>query len=158
MSLTFRQATPADAELVCTLVMQLTAEICQVTKAQHFDINPNDTAELCHTLLSDGVYTAIIAFDGDQPVALATMAETYALYAGGKLGVVQEFYVTPEQRSSGVGAKLIERVRFYALDQGWHCIELCTPPLPEFERTVSFYQRNGLQPVGGRKMRQSLHS
>lgn len=33
---------------------------------------------------------------------------------------------------------------------------LCGPEGAEFERTLSFYQRNGLAPAGGRKMRQNL--
>jgi len=90
------------------------------------------------------------------PVAVATITETYALYAGGKIGVIQEFYVIPEFRSYGVGAMLIEQVKLYGQERQWSCIELCTPPLPEFERTLSFYLHNGLVPVGGRKMRQNL--
>jgi len=156
MSLTFNQATPADAEVISAMVLQLTAEICQLTNTEHFDITPEETTRRCRALLADGFYAAIIAYEHDKPVGLATLAETYALYAGGKVGIVQEFYVAPTQRSSGVGAQLIERVRDYGRGQAWACIELCTPPLPEFERTVSFYQRNGLSPVGGRKMRQSL--
>jgi hypothetical protein len=38
---------------------------------------------------------------------------------------------------------------------GGHALKW-TPPLPEFERTLNFYQDNGLVPVGGRKMRQNL--
>ncbi|WP_445368773.1 GNAT family N-acetyltransferase [Methylomonas sp. BW4-1] len=89
-------------------------------------------------------------------MAVSTITETYALYAGGKIGVIQEFYVIPEFRCSGVGALLIEQIRSYGQRRGWSCLELCTPPLPEFERTLSFYQHNGLMPVGGRKMRQNL--
>jgi len=77
-------------------------------------------------------------------------------YTGGKIGVIQEFYVSPKHRASGVGSMLIEQVQNYGKQQRWSCIELCTPPLPEFERTLSFYQQNGLIPVSGRKMRQSL--
>jgi len=156
VSVIFKQATPADAEVICRLVMRLTAEICQLTNTQHFDINSEQTTQRCRALLADGLYAAIIAFDGEQPVGLATLAETYALYAGGKVGIIQEFYVEPEQRSTGLGAQLIEQVREYGRTEAWACIELCTPPLPEFERTVNFYQNNGLQPVGGRKMRQAL--
>lgn len=87
---------------------------------------------------------------------MVTMSESYALYAGGKLGVIQEFYVAPDYRSTGIGSKLIEQVKEFAINKNWSCIELCTPPLPAFERTLAFYQSNGLIPVGGRKMRQSL--
>jgi GNAT superfamily N-acetyltransferase len=84
------------------------------------------------------------------------MTETYALYIGGKIGVIQEFYVSPEHRAAGVGSMLIEQVKAYGKQNDWSCIELCTPPLPAFEQTLNFYQQNGLIPVGGRKMRQIL--
>tara|TARA_R110000751_G_scaffold15290_7_gene49678 strand:- start:76467 stop:76727 length:261 start_codon:yes stop_codon:yes gene_type:complete len=84
------------------------------------------------------------------------MSETYALYAAGKIGVIQEFYVSPEFRATGVGSKLVKQIQNFGSEHAWSCIELCTPPLPEFERTLHFYQRNGLKPVGGRKMRQVL--
>ena len=108
-------------------------------------------------MLSSGHYAAIIACSDNIPVAVSTITETYALYAGGKIGVIQEFYVVPEFRPSGIGAKLIEQVRNYGQKRDWSCLELCTPPLPVFERTLSFYQDNGLVPVGGRKMRQQFH-
>jgi len=90
------------------------------------------------------------------PVAVATMNETYALYASGKIDGIQEFNVDPEHRVSGLGSKLVEQVKVHGEQQNWSCIELCTPSLPEFERTLNFYQNNGFKPVGGRKMTLSL--
>ncbi len=156
MKLKFIQATPDHAEIIGSLVVQLTQEICERTHAQHFDIDLEGTVQRCEALLTAGHYAAIVGWSDKIPVAVSTITETYALYAGGKIGVIPEFYVIPEFRSSGVGAMLIEQVRNYGRQLGWSCIELCTPPLPEFERTLSFYQHNGLMPVGGRKMRQNL--
>ena len=156
MTLEFIQASPDEAEIIGSLVVQLTQEICERTNAHHFNIDLAGTVQRCKELLSAGHYAAIIACSGNIPVAVSTITETYALYAGGKIGLIQEFYVVPEFRSSGIGAKLIEQVRNYGQNRGWSCLELCTPPLPEFERTLSFYQDNGLVPVGGRKMRQQL--
>jgi len=156
MKLEFTQATPDKAEIIGSLVVQLTQEICERTHAQHFDIDLDGTIQRCEALLSAGHYAAIIGWSACSPVAVATISETYALYAGGKIGVIQEFYVIPEFRCSGVGAMLIEQVRAYGKKRGWSCLELCTPPLPEFEQTLSFYQHNGLVPVGGRKMRQNF--
>ncbi|KGJ88000.1 GNAT family N-acetyltransferase [Thalassotalea sp. ND16A] len=137
-------------------MVELTTEICELTKAQHFDIDLNGTIQRCHELIRNGHYSAIIGVCDNNPIAVVTLTETYALYAGGKIGVIQEFYVSPDLRASGVGSMLIEQVQGYGKKQNWSCIELCTPPLPEFERTLKFYQKNGLIPVGGRKMRQSL--
>jgi len=156
MKLEFTKATPDNAEIIGSLVVQLTQEICERTQMQHFDIDLQGTIQRCEELLMAGHYAAIIGWSENIPVAVATITETYALYAGGKIGVIQEFYVIPEFRSFGVGAKLVEQVKQYGQKREWSCIELCTPPLPEFERTLSFYQHNGLVPVGGRKMRQNL--
>lgn len=156
MEINYRVATVKDAEIIGSLVVDLTTEISEVTKAQHFDIDLNGTIQRCNELISDGHYFAIIGVYGNKPIAVVTMTETYALYAGGKIGVIQEFYVSPEFRASGVGSTLFEQVQHYGNKHNWSCIELCTPPLPEFERTLNFYQNNGLIPVGGRKMRQVL--
>jgi len=156
MNINFRKATLKDAEIIASFVVALTKEICQLTSKQHFDIDLNDTIQRCQELIRDGHYSSIIGECENTPIAVVTFTETYALYAGGKIGLIQEFYISPKYRASGVGSLLIEQLRKYAKQQHWSCIELCTPPLPEFERTLRFYQKNGLVPVGGRKMRQVL--
>lgn len=156
MSITFRQASAQDANTIATMVVDLTKEICLLTDMQHFDIDLESTKERCSTLIDEGHYAGIIAETEGKVIAIVTITETYALYAGGKIGAIQEFYVEPKFRASGVGSLLIEQVQQYGKQQAWSCIELCTPPLPAFERTLNFYQKNGLVPVGGRKMRQSL--
>lgn len=153
MKMEFIQATPDHSEVIGNMVVNLTNEICHTTNAQHFDINLNETISRCKELLMADHYSAIIGYSQNTPIAVATFTETFALYAGGKIGVIQEFFVTPESRSEGVGGMLIKKVKEYGISNNWSCIELCTPPLPEFERTLSFYQENGLVPVGGRKMR-----
>ncbi len=156
MNIKFREATQKDSEIIGTLVVDLTNEISALTHTQHFNIHLSDTIKRCRDLINDGHYCAIIGEVEETPVAVVTLTETYALYAGGKIGVIQEFYVSPEHRAAGVGSMLIEQVQAYGKKQKWSCIELCTPPLPAFDRTLKFYQKNGLTPVGGRKMRQSL--
>jgi GNAT superfamily N-acetyltransferase len=41
---------------------------------------------------------------GGQAVGVATLVETFAIYTGGRYGVIDEMYVVPEYRSQGVGA------------------------------------------------------
>jgi GNAT superfamily N-acetyltransferase len=156
MKINFKVAELEDSTAIGSLVVELTNEISELTKAQHFDINLNSTIERCRELIREGHYAAIVGKYQNKPIAIATFTETYALYAGGKIGLIQEFYISPECRATGVGTMLIEQVKKYGKQHDWSCIELCTPPLPEFERTLNFYQQNGLIPVGGRKMRQTL--
>lgn len=156
MNINFKFANANDADLIGKFVIQLTEEICLKTNANHFDIDLAATIKRCRELLQENNYGALIAYSAETPIAIATFTESYALYAGGKVGIIPEFYVQPEFRSSGVGAELIAHIKDYGRHHGWSCIELCTPPLPEFDRTLSFYQKNGLAPVGGRKMRQHL--
>lgn len=156
MNIQFAVATESDAEVIAKFVIKLTEEICLKTNAKFFSINLEGTIARCRELILDKNYGAIIGYIEGQPVAMSTFTESYALYAGGKIGIVPEFYVDPIYRSSGIGAKLILAVKDYGRDRGWACIELCTPPLPEFERTLEFYQNNGLMAVGGRKMREYL--
>jgi len=156
MSITFRQAIAEDAKTIATMVVDLTKEICLLTNMQHFDIDLHSTESRCRELISEGHYAGVIAESEGKAIGIVTITETYALYAGGKIGAIQEFYIEPQFRASGVGSLLIEQVQQYGKLQAWSCIELCTPPLPAFERTLNFYQKNGLIPVGGRKMRQTL--
>lgn len=156
MNMYFKQATCDNAATIGTMVMDLTQEICALTDTQHFDINLQETIERCESFLKEGHYSAILGYIDDKAVAVVTMSQTYALYASGKIAVVQEFYVIPEYREAGMGSVLIEQAKAHAKMQGCACIELCTPRLPEFARSVNFYQKNGLSPVGGRKMRVTL--
>lgn len=151
----FKLAEPKHAPLIASLVFDLTREISERTGAKQFDLDLPTLTRQCRDFLERGFYQALLAYREGEAVAVATVAETYALYAGGKIGVLQEFYVAPAYRSDGLGTRLMERVLAMGEKRGWAAYELCTPPLPEFDDTLKFYQAHGFQAVGGRKMRMS---
>lgn len=139
---------------VARLVTELTDEISAACgDDRHFARDAAAAEALCAQWVREGVYRPLLAMDEGRPVGVCTLAETFALYAGGKVGVIQEFYVVPTHRSQGVGRLLLQRAFALMREQGWACLELCTPPLPMYEKTISFYQRHGFKAVGGRKMR-----
>lgn len=94
--------------------------------------------------------SAFIAFIGDEPVGVLTLNECAAIYAGGSFGEISELYVLPEMRSKGVATCLLRKAQSHAGDQGWARIEVGAPAQPEWQRTLTFYLRNGFTEVGPR--------
>jgi len=158
MSVTIRRATSSDAADVARMVKALTDEIIALIGHEHFDVDQKSSEVLAGKWLADNTYVAYLALDdsSSRAVGLATLCESRSVYAQGVFGIIQEFYVAPPWRSQEVGARLVEECVRHGREAGWKRLELATPPLPEFARTVSFYKDNGFEPTGGRKMKRHL--
>ncbi len=76
-------------------------------------------------------------------VGILTLVETFAIYAGGNYGVIDEMYVAPEYRGLGVGKKLLAAAKDYGRAKQWLRIDVTAPPEEEWRRTVKFYEREG---------------
>ena len=149
----YRIINPSHAREVANLAVCLTNEIIERTGIQHFDINIPLAETLCKKFMMSGQYTVVAAFDDDKMIGFGTLCESHALYAEGTFGIVQEFYVLPEYRSRHIGRDLLGEMLRFARDKNWKRLELCTPPVPEFDRTVTFYKANGFEITGGYKMK-----
>jgi len=147
---------PARAGEIARLAVCLTEEIIERTGIRHFEVDLPKAERLCRAFLESGRYEAFAALDGDEVVGFGTLCESHALYAEGSFGIVQEFYVKPAYRSHKVGRALLERIVAHARSRGWTRLELCTPPVPEFDRTVAFYLDNGFEITGGYKLKRPL--
>ena len=95
-------------------------------------------------------YHAFLAFHEGEPVGAITLFESYSIYAGGKFGTIQELYVVPDKRSSGVGRDLVKHAKRYALSSGWRQLEVCVPGSDLWFRSRSFYNREMFIEVGPR--------
>ena len=135
------------------MVVALTDEIISRTATPHFNVNVPETTARCREFIDSGKYAVYIAESPEGPVGFTALCESHALYAEGTFGIVQEFYVAPDHRSSGIGRKLVDAAVLHARSKGWKGLELCTPPLPEFQRALEFYEDNGFEVTGGRKMK-----
>lgn len=82
--------------------------------------------------------------------------ESYALYAEGAFGTIPELYVRPEYRTNELGLRLVSQAKAFGTSRGWTRLEVTTPPLPKFDRTLAFYEREGFAITGGRKLKISL--
>ena len=141
------------AEEIAKLAICLTNEIIERTGIKYFDIDSPTTISLCENYISNGLYNVMAAFDGDKIVGFGALCESHSLYTEGTFGIIQEFYVMPDYRCKEVGKGLIQEIIQFAKSKSWKRLELCTPPVPEFDQTVKFYRENGFEITGGYKMK-----
>jgi GNAT superfamily N-acetyltransferase len=114
------------------------------------DLGDFDSARFEQAWLADPErMRAIVALDdGEDVVAVATLAESVAIYANGRYGILLEMYVAPSHRSNGLGAQMLRRAVAYGAKRGWSRIEVTAPEGDRWHRTVAFYQRNGFRYAG----------
>lgn len=76
-------------------------------------------------------------------VGVVTVTEAFAFYAGGRHGIINEMYVAPSHRSSGVGGQLIRAVASLGRAKGWRRIDVTAPESARWARTRRFYEQQG---------------
>ena len=77
--------------------------------------------------------------------------DAFTLTQGRRVGIV-----VADVCDKGVGAALLAQARRLGQSRGWRRLEVTTPPLPQFDRTLAFYQREGFSISGGRKLKLEL--
>lgn len=140
------------------MVGELLNEIMQKTGVQAFNYDEFRTEQRARELVEKEKYWVFLAKDtmSDVNAGFVTLYESYALYAEGAFGTIPELYVRPDYRDKKIGQLLLNKVTQFALDKGWKRLEVTTPPLPEFERTLDFYKANGFEISGGRKLKLTI--
>ena len=86
--------------------------------------------------------------EGAEPRAFVMLAESFAVFAGGRYGIINELWVHPDRRSAGAGAQMIAFVRAFARRHGWLRVDVSAPEDPQWDRSVAFYRRQGFEPTG----------
>jgi len=149
----FRLVDVSNSQEIARLAVCLTNEIIERTGIRHFEVDVPLAENLCKSFMEQGHYQVMAAFEDGEIIGFGALCESHSLYAEGVFGIIQEFYVLPEWRSKSIGSKLLEQMVEYARSKKWKRLELCTPPVPEFDRTVAFYKDNGFEITGGYKMK-----
>lgn len=158
MSIHIHRAQPADAPVITGMAGELLEEIMAAVGAPVFTFDRAGTESRAQIWLTDGTYAVFLARqdDGGPTAGFLALYESRALYAGGTFGTIPELYVRPAFRSRGIGAALLAEARRFAESRRWARLEVTTPPLPQFERTLAFYERHRFSVSGGRKMKLDL--
>jgi GNAT superfamily N-acetyltransferase len=154
----YKMIDASNSDEIAKLAVCLTNEIIERTGIKHFDVDLTLANELCHRFVKNNLYSVMAAFDENEIVGFGSICESHSLYAEGSFGIIQEFYVKPKYRSKGVGKQLLAEIINFCKFKNWKRIELCTPPILEFNRTVEFYKSNGFEITGGYKMKYEITS
>ena len=141
--LNVRLATPADRDEAIRLVRGLMIELGG---------NPAPPESLFgvfdELVAGEGSGFVVIAEDDGIARAVCTASFVTALRTVGRYVILQEMFVEPEARSTGVGRAVIEFALKHAADSGCQVVELGTPR--EGQRQIEFYERAGFENIGAR--------
>ena len=139
------------------MVGELLAEIMDAIGVQAFNFDLAETISRLTDFLNHEKYFVFVARANDgNPAGFIALYESYALYAEGPFGTIPELYVCPKYRANELGLRLVSQAKAFGASRGWTRLEVTTPPLPQFDRTLAFYEREGFSISGGRKLKVSL--
>ena len=89
-----------------------------------------------------------LADDDGRFLAVCTVSFVDALRSVGRYAIIQEMYVDPSVRSTGVGMEVLRFALEHTVARGCSMVELGTPY--HGDRQIQFYQRAGFTEVGAR--------
>ncbi len=139
-SLTLRSATPADVPTVLSFIREL-AEYVNEPDAV------TATEPLLHTALfgpEGPVAHAVIAELGGEPVGFAVYFFNFSTWLGKPGLYLEDLYVRPSARGSGVGKALLVHLAKIALARG--CGRMEWSVLDWNARAIAFYESLGARP------------
>lgn len=153
-SITIQRATVNDAHEVAVMVGELLNEIMSTIGIHVFNFSLGETTARLKDFIDREKYFVFIAQSRNTgPVGFIALSESHALYAEGAFGTIPELFVRSEFRSQKVGLRLVEQAKTFGSSRGWKRLEVTTPPLPQFDKTLAFYEREDFAITGGRKLK-----
>ena len=154
VNISLQRATADNSHEVAVMVGELLDEIMSAIGIQAFNFSLDETVQRLKDFIGREKYFVFVARDEDaRAIGFVALYESHALYAEGAFGTIPELYVRPGYRSLGVGLRLPEQAKSFGKSRGWKRLEVTTPPLPLFDKTLTFYEREGFAITGGRKLK-----
>jgi len=156
-NISIARATAGDSHEVAEMAGELLSEIMDAIGVQAFNFDlAASTARLVDFLDREKYFVFVARDEQHNAVGFIAMIESHALYAEGAFGTIPELYVRPGFRSRHVGLDLVAAAKSFGKARGWTRLEVTTPPLPQFDKTLAFYEREGFAITGGRKLKVAL--
>ena len=112
-----QRATKSDAKVTVNLIKALLDEI----NGTPIEWDTDKAENLCKEMIELEDYIVFHSINNKgEIVGLITIAESESIYAGGKIGIIQEMYIVPSMRSGKLGKSLIEKAIEYARNKEWN--------------------------------------
>lgn len=138
-----RLASRADRDAVVDLVGRLLAELGGTPPPAE------EMAPVFEQLVNgEGGGFVTLGVSHGRPIAVCTVSYLQAMRTRGRYAIIQEMYVEPGWRSTGVGMEALKFALEYAAANGCQTVELGTPY--HGDRQIQFYRRAGFTEVGAR--------
>lgn len=141
MKIEIERLTIKDSDLVIEWVMRLLTELGE----EGDELGELDRKKVLSEWQQAGErFNAFVAKNENGNIlGILTLVETFAIYANGNYGIIDEMYVSPEHRSAGVGALLIDAAKEFGKKKGWARIDVTAPESERWERSRRFYEKQG---------------
>jgi ribosomal protein S18 acetylase RimI-like enzyme len=133
----FRKAIPEDLRQIVDLLQQQLQE-----NSVAVAMEPLRLATL-RMIERPGLGQILVAARGDALAGIAVLSFLWTLEHGGATVWLDELYVDPRERRSGLGTKLLEAAMAVARAQG--CVALDLEVEPGHESAVRLYERLGFR-------------
>ena len=133
---TLRPATPAD----CTAIVGLIRELAAFEKLDHLVVVTPETLQPQLFGLRPAA-EAVVAEVGGQVVAFALFFTNFSTFLGQPGLYLEDLYVQPAHRGSGLGKALLQHLGGLAVERGCGRFEWCV--LDWNENAIRFYEKMG---------------
>ncbi len=139
MSIRIRSASKEDVPVVAELIRGL----ARYEKLEHEVVMTEDL--LAAGLFGERAYAEVLlAVDEERPVGFALFFHNFSTFLGRPGIYLEDLFVVPEERGSGVGRALLEQLARLAVDRG--CARLEWAVLDWNRDAIAFYERLGARP------------
>ena len=140
MSLVLRFATPEDVATILRFVRELAEFEREADKVVA-------TEALLHEAMfgERPVAEAVMAERDGEPLGMALFFHNFSTWTGWRGLYLEDLYVTPAARGSGVGKALLSHLAAIAVDRG--CTRFEWAVLDWNEKAIDFYKAMGAEPM-----------
>jgi GNAT superfamily N-acetyltransferase len=139
MSIRIRSATKEDVPVLAELIRGL----ARYEKLEHQVVMTEDL--LAAGLFGERPYAEVLlAVDEDRPVGFALFFHNFSTFVGRPGIYLEDLFVVPDERGSGIGRALLEHLARLAVDRG--CGRLEWAVLDWNRDAIAFYERLGARP------------